>query len=273
MVASYMVSSEKMPDIARAVEDNEAEFLLALGRAGGGEERRDDQVHWIIGGSPIAYHNCVVRATLSPEEADEAVAASRELMTAKGVPGSWHVGPSMRPTDLGDRLRAQGFEGGPEPGMAADLDAMADVEQITGLRVDQVADETGLDAYESVLAAGFGEGPREASWVRAMYGRIGPGEDMPWRHFIGWLDGEPVTTASLFFAAEVAGLYFACTLPDLRGRGIGTAMTHATLVAARDLGFSTAVLGSSPMGYGLYERLGFREVCSIDVYEWGESVA
>jgi len=27
--------------VARAVEDNEAEFLLALGRAGGGRERDD----------------------------------------------------------------------------------------------------------------------------------------------------------------------------------------------------------------------------------------
>jgi hypothetical protein len=40
------------------------------------------------------------------------------------------------------------------------------------------------------------------------------------------------------------------------------------MVAARDLGYRTAVLGSSPMGQRIYERLGFETVCNIDVYEW-----
>jgi hypothetical protein len=109
--------------VARAVEDNEAEFLLALGRAGGGRERDDAEIRWVIGGSPIAYHNCVVRADLEPERADAAITESQNLMRTSGVAGSWHVGPSMRPTDLGTRLEAYGFEGGPEPGMAADFAA------------------------------------------------------------------------------------------------------------------------------------------------------
>jgi hypothetical protein len=111
--------------VARAVEDNEAEFLLALGRAGGGRERDDAEITWVIGGSPIAYHNCVVRADLEPECAEAAIAESQNLMCTRGVAGSWHVGPSMRPTDVGTRLEAHGFEGGPEPGMAADLRALA----------------------------------------------------------------------------------------------------------------------------------------------------
>src|SRR5438445_13791889 len=51
--------------LAHAIEENGAEFLLALGRAGGGEERADSLVHWSIGGSPIDYHNAVVRAQLT----------------------------------------------------------------------------------------------------------------------------------------------------------------------------------------------------------------
>ena len=62
--------------VARAVEDNEAEFLLALGRAGGGRERDDAEITWVIGGSPIAYHNCVVRADFGPERADAAITES-----------------------------------------------------------------------------------------------------------------------------------------------------------------------------------------------------
>ena len=84
-------------DPARAVEENGAEFLLALGRAAGAEERDDGHVQWVIGNCPIDYHNAVVRADLSPAEADGEILASREKMRELGVPGSWHVGPAMRP--------------------------------------------------------------------------------------------------------------------------------------------------------------------------------
>ena len=123
LLAGLVVAARSMRDmtdvsaawVARAVEDNEAEFLLALGRAGGGRECDDAEITWVIGGSPIAYHNCVVRADLEPERADATITESQNLMRTSGVAGSWHVGPSMRPTDLGTRLEAHGFEGGPSP--------------------------------------------------------------------------------------------------------------------------------------------------------------
>ena len=255
-------------EAARAVEDNEAEFLLVMGRAGGGEERDDEAVHWTIGGSVIGYHNCVVRADLDTEHADEVIVASRELMRTYGVLGSWHVGPSMRPDDLGSRLAALGFEGGPEPGMAADLHEMPEVDVPNGLHIERVSSDADLDDYERVLAGGFGEGPPEAAWVREIYARIGLDDDA-WRHFVGRIDGTPVATATIFFGAGAAGLYFVCTSPDARGRGIGAAISHAALADARDAaGFGLGVLGSSPMGQRVYERLGFRTVCDVYVYEW-----
>lgn len=257
------------PDaVAQAVELNEIGFLLALGRAGGGEERDEPDIAWTIGGSPIAYHNAVVRADLPADRADAEIARSREVMAAKAVPGSWHVGPSMRPSALGERLIVQGFEGTVEPGMAADLDALLAPPPIERLRIGRVASDEDLDAYEDVLSRGFGEGPKEASWVCAMYSRIGSGDETAWRHYVGRIGDRPVATASLFLHAGAAGLYFVSTVPDLRGRGIGGAISHAALVAGRDLGFRVGVLGSSPMGQRVYERLGFREVCTIHVYEW-----
>ena len=240
--------------VARAVEDNEAEFLLALGRAGGGRERCDAEITWVIGGSPIAYHNCVVRAHLEPERADAAIVESQNLMRTHGVAGSWHVPPSMRPSDLGTRLEAHGFESGPEPGMAADLRALQDLEPPTDVRISRVVTDNGLDAYEHVLSLGFGEGPPEAAWVREMYARIGVGDDVPWRHYIGLAGGDPVACASVFLAAGVAGLYFVCTVPDARRRGIGAAISREALVDTLALGFDVGVLGSSPMGQRMYER-------------------
>ncbi len=253
--------------LAAAVEDNKAEFLLVLGRAGGGEERDDELVHWNIGGSPVGYHNCVVRASLPTEQVGEVIVASRELMRTFGVPGSWHVGPSMRPEDLTDRLAANGFEGAPEPGMAGDLNALPDVHVPDDLHIRRVTSDGGLDDYEHVLSAGFGEGPIEAAWVRKMYGRIGL-SNPAWRHFVGRAGGVPLATATTFFAAGVAGLYFVCTMPGERGRGIGTAISHAALADARDAGYRVGVLGTSPMGQRVYEQLGFNIVCNVHVYEF-----
>ncbi len=83
--------------LIHAIEENTAAYLLALGHAGGAEERDDSAIAWTIGGSPLSYHNAVVHANLPPESVDAMIQSSRERMATHGVPGSWHVGPSMRP--------------------------------------------------------------------------------------------------------------------------------------------------------------------------------
>lgn len=265
-----MVRVDEVMDKSLSIEANTAEFLLAMGRAGDGEERADERIQWVIGGSPIDYHNCVVRADLTPETADAEIDASLDRMRVHGVPGTWHVGPSMRPPDLGERLARHGFTyGGDDIGMAVDLDALPDrVEAPAGLTVARVEDAAALAAWTRTLGMGFGEGEREATWVGAVYARIGLGDDVPWRHYTGLLDGLPVATSSLFLGAGVAGLYFVFTVPEARGQGIGAALSLAPLLEARALGFHVGVLGASTMGYPVYRRLGFREHCRMALYEW-----
>ena len=117
--------------------------------------------------------------------------------------------------------------------MAADLRTLPDVEAPTDVRISRVVTDTGLDAYEQVLSLGFGEGPPEAAWVREMHARIGVGDNVPWRHYVGLADGDPVACASVFLAAGVAGLYFVCTVPNARRRGIGTAISREALAGTR----------------------------------------
>ena len=257
-------------DKARAIEENGAEFLVALGRAAGAEERDDRLVRWVIGNSPIDYHNCVVDADLTEEEADGEIEASLELMRSHQVPGSWHVGPSMRPSDLGARLIARGFEyGGDDIGMAVDLSELP--EQVLApadFAVERVRDEAGLAAWVETLGSGFGKGPVEAEWVGEMYRRLGLGDEGPWRHYVGLSDSDPVATSTSFFGAGVAGIYFVCTVERARRRGIGAGITLVALREARDLGYSVGVLGSSKMGRPVYRRLGFEEYCRIGLYEW-----
>ena len=255
-------------DRALAIEANGVEFLMEIGRTAGAEERHDGRITWAIGSSPIDYFNCVVRADLSAEEADGEIVVSLERMRAHGVPGSWHVGPSMRPSNLGAHLVAHGFEYvGDDIGMAIDLQALSEeMPAPSGFAVERVRDEAGLGEWAAAFGPGFGVGPMEAGWIEEMFRRMG--FEGAWRHYLGRLGGEPVATSVLFFAAGVAGIYCVSTIESARRQGIGAAVTLAALRQARDLGHSIGVLTSSEMGYGVYRGLGFRECCRIGLYEW-----
>jgi GNAT superfamily N-acetyltransferase len=244
-------------ELVRAIEDNAAELLMAMGTAGGGTQRDDAVARWTIGGSPIDYHNAVVAASDV-----RAVAESLALLGKHDVPGTWHVGPSM--SMQGPALTAAGFvAGGSEPGMAVRIRELVPPADVPGLSLTRVRDDDALAVWEATLGRGFGEGEREARWVASVYRKLGYGD--PWRHYIGWLDGAPVATATAFLGAGVAGLYFVMTVPEVRRRGIGAAITYGAL---READAEYAVLESSPAGRSVYERLGFRKYCTIELYEW-----
>lgn len=83
--------------------------------------------------------------------------------------------------------------------------------------------------------------------------------------FIGELDGVPVASSMLVVSdgagVRCAGIYNVGTLEPHRRRGLGEVMTaHAAEIGRRDHGCAVATLQSSPMGYPVYERMGYREV-------------
>ena len=82
--------------------------------------------------------------------------------------------------------------------------------------------------------------------------------------WVGYLDGQPVTTAACVRAGGVLGLYNIATAPLFRRRGFAEAITrHLVRTCAGGAGI---VLQSTAHGYRLYERLGFRSVTRILVY-------
>jgi ribosomal protein S18 acetylase RimI-like enzyme len=255
-------------DLAVLIESNVAEFLLTMGRIGGGSERADAEITWTAGGSPIGYHNAVLRCHASQARGRALVEEWRTELRSRSLPGSWHLSPTMRPHELAEHLTQAGFEdGGEEPAMAAVLSDLSDTSSLADLEIARVKTPDDLSEYRSVLAAGFGEGPKEADWVASVFAKAGVAGDGPWRHIVGRVGGEPVATASLLLTEATAGIYFVCTCPEFRRRGIGAAMTSAAMVEAARSGATHAVLGSSPMGHGIYERLGFRTIFSYRLFE------
>lgn len=80
------------------------------------------------------------------------------------------------------------------------------------------------------------------------------------RVFTARLDGRPVGTSIVIRTGEVAGVYGVGTVPEARGRGVGTAASWAAVAAGRAWGCDTIVLQATEMGLPIYERMGFRTV-------------
>jgi GNAT superfamily N-acetyltransferase len=159
--------------------------------------------------------------------------------------------------------------------MAADLaEVPLDEPPPAELELVPVTDTATLEEFLAVIAADWTEyaggepNPVQQrtldAWRRQIPPRL-PQEPVPLR-WIGRIDGSVVATSRIAIGAGVAGLYAISTLPAHRGRGIGRAMTIAALRAARDIGYRIGVLQSSDLGYGVYRRLGFRELFMYDVY-------
>jgi GNAT superfamily N-acetyltransferase len=253
-----------------ALEENGAALLLAMGRAGGGEERNTGGIAWTVGGSPLDYHNAVVRAELTEATVDQEINAFQAALTQKNVPGSWHLGPTMRPATSGERLLAHGFTNdGDDLGMGLELRSYsARISMPAELNIKPVSTLQQLANYADILAQGFGEGEREARWVQEIFAGIGLETATSWQHLVGYAGQEPVTTVTLFYTGDTVGLYFIATAPAWRQRGLGAAITAGALEAARERGAQRAVLFASSMGHSVYRRVGFADLAPIGIYTW-----
>jgi GNAT superfamily N-acetyltransferase len=238
--------------------------------------RLDDDVAWAV--APIAdtFRNVVLAARFSADSADARIADLIAAYEHAGTGFVWWVAPFDTPADLGTRLSGAGLTlEGSAPAMAVDLaDVPLDEPPPPGLEIVPVTDEATLAQFLEVVQADWlewtgGEAtPVQRRTLDAFASEIPkrlPDEPVPLR-WVGRVDGRAVATSRVSIGAGVAGLYAILTLPAHRGRGFGRAMTLAALRAAASLGYRIGVLQSSDLGYGVYRKLGFRELFTYDVW-------
>ncbi|HYL38641.1 MAG TPA: GNAT family N-acetyltransferase [Bryobacteraceae bacterium] len=87
------------------------------------------------------------------------------------------------------------------------------------------------------------------------------------RGYVGYSNGQPVTTAGVAITGDVVGLYSVATLPQHRRLGFAEAiMRHVIGQARESAGIERTVLQSTSSGLSLYEKMGYRKVTDFDVY-------
>lgn len=274
---SDIVQRIEPSSIASVIEANINAYLLSFARLPGATLHDDTLSTWVDSGVPSATYNSIVRAHVDPASLDAQVESVLAHFKRHSRPVTWHVGPTTEPPDLGQALLAHGMtHSEDEPGMAIELAHIHDDLAIPQeLKIEQVRDQHGLRDWVAVWLFPVPDAVRRLCFD-ALLAR-GLGDDLPWRYYVGYLDGKPVATSELFvgegvaavhYGEGVAAVHYVVTQRELRRRGIGAAMTLRVLRAARDWGYRVAVLTASPDGHGTYQRIGFQDYCWFHRYEW-----
>lgn len=262
------------PALAHAIEANGEEWWRYFRHAPQADVHDERELLWLTSGIPIREYTAVARtrfdANRTTEEIDRQIVQVQQFFRAHHLGVQWLIGPSTRPANLAERLEQHGFIcQGSLPGMAIPLEqAPAAVAAPPQLEITRVANESHLKEWAAVAGQAFGESATIQQARFAVHAALGCAEDAPLQRYVARLDGQPVAMSALYLAAGVAGIYDVATLPRARGQGIGAAITHAPLLAARARGYAIGVLHASPMGFPVYRRLGFEEYCRILPYEW-----
>ena len=147
------------------------------------------------------------------------------------------------------------------PGMVAER-ILPPVKPLPNLEIRRVGDAGTRDAFCAIGSVCFHV---PVPWFREVFDN-----DSVWDRFIGWVgyaDGEPVSTAATVMGGGAVGVYNVATMPEHQRRGYGeTVMRHAVAEAQRRHGIERTILQSTPAGHRLYERMGFRTVTNVAVY-------
>jgi ribosomal protein S18 acetylase RimI-like enzyme len=257
------------PALVTAIKANLFEWYRYLGNSPKAELQDSPELTWLLTGISNSFVNGVLRTQLEPDNVDVIIEETLAHFKSRNVTRlSWWIEPGTQPTDLGKHLVAHGLtytDGG--PGMTVDLlELNEDLPTPSGLMVAHVGDAETLRKWAYASIIGF-ELPETSVniWFDLF---TGLGFDLPLRNYVGILNGEPVATSELFLAAGVAGIYVVATIPEARRQGIGAALTLAPLREARAMGYRIGILHSSPIGVGVYRRLGFQEYCKMSRYTY-----
>lgn len=246
---------------------------------------------WIADDGALGNH--ILRTDLSPEDDTPIDQQLDELVRQIGKHGDqfdWFVFPDCRPVDLGARVAAYGMAGGPDGAwqltgqvggaggtwMLADLERLPPAPEVPPtFHVKQVESEPMLLQWRMICGAGFDhplpnhEQELLDETFYMAYARHGFGPDAYSLHYIGFLGDAPVTTGTLLLADGIAGLFDIATPPTLRRQGFGSAISYAMLQEAQRHGHEQGYVWSSPMGRGVYTRVGFEEIdLGMREYQW-----
>jgi GNAT superfamily N-acetyltransferase len=135
---------------------------------------------------------------------------------------------------------------------------LSDLDLSRPLDLDLIEPDMGAAARLNDASYGF-----DADFERAF--KAVPPE--PVHLYLARADGVPACTLLTYEDDGECGIYLVATLPEARGRGLATALMAHALLEARERGCSTSSLQATQRGRPVYQRLGYRDLGEIHMWE------
>jgi GNAT superfamily N-acetyltransferase len=85
--------------------------------------------------------------------------------------------------------------------------------------------------------------------------------------YLARVDGRAVSCVVAADSGDDCGIFFVATREEARGRGLATALMIRALEDARERGCGTSTLQATQAGRPIYERLGYRDLGPIQMWE------
>jgi len=244
--------------LAHAVDRSFVDAWRRLANREHGVRARFGSVEVAATGLPVSFFNPIF--VLRRPERDDDLSEAVSVLRSAGLPFVVHIRRDLGATVLTAAEALQLRQVGVLPGMALSLPV--DIPTLPDLEIGRVGDPASYEAFIAVGAEGF-EMPAE------LVADIMPAtlfDEDAVRAYVASADGHAVATSVGIQIERALGIFNVATRPASRGAGFGTAVSWHAIEHA-DPGTSMAVLQSSEMGLGLYERMGFRTVVEYLEFE------
>jgi ribosomal protein S18 acetylase RimI-like enzyme len=200
-------------------------------------------------------------------ELEDRLRTAGDHFHARGLRWSWWICEDWLGTGIRRKLsrtcEAAGLRLSSEmPGMAADRIAPV-ARKLPQIEIRRVNSVEALDDFRALGSTCFHV---PIAWFSEVFNEdlVMGGSFVCW---VAYHDGLPVATAAAVVSKGVTGLYNIATGPEYRHRGCAEAITrHVIEWGAHECNGGHFVLQSTHLGQRLYERMGFRPVTRVLVY-------
>lgn len=246
----------------RLIISNLEAWYAAQADVPGIELHRDPDITWMLSHG-TTWSNCGTALRFSASNAGLRLDQILKRYAQHGRGAGFWVDDEATPGDIGERLKERGLRCRKRfPGMWCDLAKLPKIPVPKGIRIIQMPHHSMYLRHPHPYFGSITTAIRRhelnrlahmsAAWPKKFFDFVALGAE-----------NRPIGACSMFVDESVAGFYDVGVLEKERDQGIGSATIAHAVGFARDCGATQAVLLASGMGYGMYRRAGFREVCKI----------
>ena len=188
--------------LVTAIRTNMCDFFRHVSRSDLKEHFENQQFTRWYTPLPHPWFNGMLSSRPYDEGDDAFIETTIQYFREKGIHSfTWWMEPHLSPPDWEQILPRHGFRfSNDTPGMAIDLNDLNDSLRLPdGFEIRVVNDEESLHGWVKTFINGYG---LPSHWEPLAFDLwVQLGLDLPMRNYLGYLNGEPVSTSSVFFLA------------------------------------------------------------------------